>query len=49
MDTVDQKNGGLQPRLGVLQDLFRNLLHELMTAKTRVHDIKIPAVNPAKN
>jgi len=25
-----------------LQDLFRTLLHELMTAKIRVHDLELP-------
>lgn len=25
----------------VLQDLFRTLLHELMTAKTRVHELEL--------
>ena len=27
----------------LLQDLFRTLLHELMTGKTRVHDLEIAA------
>ena len=27
---------------GQLQDLFRTLLHELMTAKTRVHELELP-------
>jgi type I restriction enzyme, S subunit len=31
---VDKKRG--------LEDLFRTLLHELMTAKTRVHEIEFP-------
>ena len=26
-----------------LQDIFRTLLHELMTAKTRVHELDLPA------
>ena len=34
---VDKKRG--------LQDLFRTLLHELMTAKTRVHEIEISTQN----
>ena len=28
-------------KVSQLQDLFRTLLHELMTAKTRVHDVKL--------
>jgi len=30
-----------QSKLAALQDLFRTLLHELMTAKTRVHDLDV--------
>ena len=28
-----------------LQDLFRTLLHELMTAKTRVHELQLEMTN----
>ena len=31
--------------LSALQDLFRTLLHELMTAKTRVHEIDLPGLD----
>ncbi len=41
-DTLDQKNAGHQRKLGELQNLFRTLLHELMTAKTRVHKYDFP-------
>ena len=32
-----------------LQDVFRTLLHELMTAKTRVHNLEIPKLELAAN
>jgi type I restriction enzyme S subunit len=35
--TIDQKLSTAERRQTALQDLFRTLLHELMTAKTRVH------------
>ena len=35
--TIDQKLSAAERRQTALQDLFRTLLHELMTAKTRVH------------
>ncbi len=40
IDTVDQKYAGHQRKLDELQDLFRTLLHKLMSAKTRVDKIK---------
>jgi type I restriction enzyme S subunit len=36
--TIDQKLSAAERRQTALQDLFRTLLHELMTAKTRVHE-----------
>ena len=39
--TLDNKLRQHTERKDALQDLFRTLLHELMTAKTRVHDIKL--------
>lgn len=41
LDTADQKHAGHQRKLGALKDLFRTLLHELMTAKTRVHELEL--------
>jgi type I restriction enzyme S subunit len=41
LETVDQKHAVHQGKLGALRDLFRTLLHELMTAKTRVHRLEI--------
>ncbi len=32
-----------EKKVAVLQELFRTLLHELMTAKTRVHEVEISA------
>ena len=43
LKTVDKKHAGHLGKLGALQNLFRTLLHELMTAKTRVHDIELPS------
>jgi Restriction endonuclease S subunits len=40
---LDRKHALHRSKLEQLQDLFRTLLHELMTAKTRVHEIEIPA------
>ena len=41
--TIDQKLSAAERRQNALQDLFRTLLHELMTAKTRVHELELPA------
>ncbi len=38
--TVDQKLANHRQKLTANQDLFRTLLHELMTAKTRVHELE---------
>jgi type I restriction enzyme S subunit len=38
--TIDKKIGGHRMKLEANQDLFRTLLHELMTAKTRVHELE---------
>ncbi len=47
LETVDQKIGSHQRKLGALQDLFRTLLHELMTAKTSVRELGIQFLLPA--
>ncbi|MQM32469.1 MAG: hypothetical protein CRU78_19060 [Candidatus Accumulibacter phosphatis] len=43
LDSADQKHAGHQRKLAALQDLFRTFLHELMTAKTRVHELELSA------
>jgi type I restriction enzyme S subunit len=40
--TIDQKLANHRQKLAANQDLFRTLLHELMTAKTRVHELDVP-------
>ena len=37
---IDSKEQKCYRRQSSLQDLFRTLLHELMTAKTRVHELE---------
>ena len=41
IDSVDEKIDLHSRKHDQIQDLFRTLLHELMTAKTRVHEIEI--------
>jgi type I restriction enzyme S subunit len=43
LEIVDRKHAIHQGKLGAFQDLLRTLLHELMTAKTRVHDLAFTA------
>ena len=40
--SIDSKSPITRAKLSALQDLFRTLLHELMTAKTRVHELELP-------
>lgn len=40
--TIDKKLESHLMKLRANQDLFRTLLHELMTGKTRVHDLELP-------
>ena len=40
--TIDKKAMMTQSRKLRLQDLFRTLLHQLMTAQIRVHDLDLP-------
>jgi type I restriction enzyme S subunit len=42
LNTVDEKLKQHEAKRKSLQDLFRTLLHELMTAKTRVHELVFP-------
>ena len=41
LELVDMKHGVAASKRAALQDLFRTLLHELMTTKTRVHETTI--------
>lgn len=41
--TLDDKHDSAASKQSALQDLFRTLLHELMTAKARVHDLPLTA------
>ena len=43
LDTTDQKINEHEAKRKTLQDLLRTLLHELMTAKTRVHKLEFEA------
>jgi type I restriction enzyme S subunit len=43
LDTIDQKIKEHEAKRKTLQDLFRTLLYELMTSKTRVHKLEISA------
>ena len=42
-NTLGEKVAAAENKVVALQDLFRTLLHELMTAKTRVHELEIAA------
>ena len=43
LDSVENKTAIAERKRTHIQDLFRTLLHELMTAKTRVHELGITA------
>jgi len=43
LDSVESKRIVAERKSAQLRDLFRTLLHELMTAKTRVHELDISA------
>jgi type I restriction enzyme S subunit len=42
-ETLDTRLNQVRAKRRQLQDLLRTLLHELMTAKTRVHELEIAA------
>ena len=44
-ESLDQKRALHERKKTQLQDLFRTLLHELMTAKTRVHKLELSALH----
>jgi type I restriction enzyme S subunit len=43
IENIDLKKEHHEQKRAQLQDLFRTLLHELMMAKTRVHELEMPA------
>ena len=45
--TIDSRLTLIESRKGLLNDLFRTLLHQLMTAKIRVHDIDLSKLGSA--
>lgn len=45
--SMDGKIASARAKRSALQDLFRALLNELMTAKTRVHELNLPTPRPA--
>lgn len=47
IENLERKQGLHEEKHQQLQDLFRTLLHELMTAKIRVHDLELPIVEQA--
>ncbi|MCP5130529.1 MAG: restriction endonuclease subunit S [Pseudomonadales bacterium] len=47
--TIDEKLSAAVQKQSALQDLFRTLLHELMTAKTRVHTLEFSTSTTAAN
>jgi type I restriction enzyme S subunit len=48
IDKVDRLRSVRQHQLGVLQGLFRTLLHHLMTAQIRVHELDRAGLEPAE-
>jgi type I restriction enzyme S subunit len=47
LDAVEKKLEVLQAKRRLLEDLFRTLLHQLMTAKIRVHEMDAPKHTPS--
>ena len=46
IETVEHKHEVHRRKHVVLTELFRTLLHQLMTAETRVHNLEIPELQP---
>jgi type I restriction enzyme S subunit len=42
LDAAGKKLDALHSRKRLIEDLFRTLLHKLMTAQIRVHDLELP-------
>ncbi|MDH3691981.1 MAG: restriction endonuclease subunit S [Gammaproteobacteria bacterium] len=49
LELIDTKYNSATSKRDLLQELFRTLLHELMTARTRVHNLEIPKLELAAN
>ncbi|HYE36310.1 restriction endonuclease subunit S [Methylocaldum sp.] len=49
LDAVEQKLAINQRKRATLTDLFRTLLHQLMTAQIRVHDIDMPDIGQSES
>lgn len=49
LDSIQRKIDSAENKKRVLSDLFHSLLHELMTAKICVHNLKIPELDLAAN
>lgn len=47
LDAIDSKLSQHQRKRAALNDLFRTLLHQLMTAQIRVHDLDLPELKTA--
>jgi type I restriction enzyme S subunit len=47
IETIERKHQQHQRKHGVLTSLFRTLLHQLMTARIRVHDLDLPELETA--
>ena len=46
LQVVERKITGPETKKHLLTELFRTLLHQLMTGQIRVHDLKIPELEP---
>jgi type I restriction enzyme, S subunit len=48
LDAIDRKIGLHKRKRAVLEDLFKTLLHKLMTGEIRVADLDLSALRPAE-